>query len=213
MGEHVIGIALARAKLEGKVGLDIGANHGCYTGPMAAKCKEVFAFEPAEGNLKILREIVRENVGNLPNITVVPAAVSDYTGTGKLYNCTTNDGGHTVALSVASNPVYSHKLDDFWEVPFTTLDDYFPDRTDIGFIKIDVEANEEYVLKGADKLLDRNKVVLVIELHQTIKKDRIFDFMINKGYLFYDHEMKLVGQAKDLVLDCHYIIHNLGDDF
>lgn len=48
--------------------IDVGANIGAFTVPLARMCKKVYAFEPQHSVL----EVLRMNTRNLPNVEVIP---------------------------------------------------------------------------------------------------------------------------------------------
>jgi len=207
MSENLVSDIIAKLGpyCEDKIGLDIGANHGSYTTMIAEKCKQAYAFEPNLVNFKVLMFNVHAK-----NVIFVNGMVLDKTGPGRLYLCKSNPGGHTAAYKVAEDPRYDHLLDRFEEVHSVSLDTYFGDATNIGFMKIDVEGAEEFVLRGADKILSNNKLIIALETHQTIDREGIYRYMADKGYVFLDENFVPVSSIQ---FDYHYIIHNHGDNF
>jgi FkbM family methyltransferase len=127
--------------------VDIGANIGVYA-RFFARCVgptgRVIAFEPEMQNVRLLRETVR----NLPQVTVVHAAVSDRTG--------------TLALFVADDLNVDHHSYDTGDgrasviIDAVSLDDYFRDGGRVDVVKIDVQGAEMAVLYGAKQLLANN---------------------------------------------------------
>jgi FkbM family methyltransferase len=140
---------------EGDVVLDIGANIGYYTllasrrvGPSG----RVFAFEPDPRNFALLRKNLRAN--GCTNVHVERKAVSDCSGTIRLYLDKLNKGDHTI-YDVGGR----HAI----EVGAVRLDDYFSGSAGkIDLIKIDVQGAEGKVLRGMRGLLERNKQVRII---------------------------------------------------
>jgi FkbM family methyltransferase len=149
---------------DGMVVVDIGANIGYYT-LIAAKLVGnkgiVYAFEPEPGNYKLLCENIAIN--GYTNVVPIQKAVSNTSGKAKLYV------GRAIAdvSSFAKDNVLTHsKNADCLEVETITLDDFFEgtvgdDR--INLIKIDVEGAEELVVDGADRVLRKNKLKILIE--------------------------------------------------
>jgi FkbM family methyltransferase len=145
----------------GWVCFDIGGYKGYYSGVMALKgASKVVVFEPMPENTKKISTLIELNP-TLP-IQLVKAAVSEKTETaifklmpeetmGKLQNSTfqkTEKGIHEI------------------EVQCISLDDYIAEgNATPDFMKIDVEGAEEFVLKGAAKLLQTKKPFLMIEVH------------------------------------------------
>jgi FkbM family methyltransferase len=125
--------------------VDVGAHVGWYTIHLARTTKRVIALEPNFDNLTCLQENVRIN--GLMNVTIVPAAVSDYNGEGTLYEHRTS-GGHSLIGSESRPTGHS--------VAVLRLDKVISllDLTHIALIKMDVEGAEPLAIKGLGKCLD-----------------------------------------------------------
>ncbi|HYO49953.1 MAG TPA: FkbM family methyltransferase [Chloroflexia bacterium] len=140
---------------EGDVVLDIGANIGYYTILAARRVGprgRVFAFEPDPRNFALLQKNLRAN--GCTNVHTERRAVSDCTGTIRLYLDKLNKGDHTI-YDVGGR----HAI----EVGTVRLDDYFSEYGGkIDLIKIDVQGAEGRVLRGMHSLLERNKQVRII---------------------------------------------------
>src|SRR6185369_13022329 len=107
-------------RASGFVAYDIGANHGTYTGLLAKRFSAVYAFEPHEANLVHLRK----NCEGLDNVTIVPKAISNISGTGLLYVSESNGGGHSISKKVAARHNWGHSLDRHIEIEHITIDDF-----------------------------------------------------------------------------------------
>jgi FkbM family methyltransferase len=133
--------------------VDIGANIGFYTKLLARLVGisgHVYAFEPNQENCSRLRN----NVYKLSNVSVVQAAVGDFTGQiGLFLSENLNVDHHTYDSNERRNRV---------DVPVVRLDDYFRDDQNVDFMKIDVQGFEYRVLMGARRILTKNPNVLVI---------------------------------------------------
>lgn len=142
--------------------VDIGANVGTWARDLCAKFKKVTAFEPVPDN----RECFKKNLKKQDNYTLHDVALSDTTGTSKLYIDSRSCGN--VGLSkegVIAGPTKNKPLvSDIYEIDIElkTLDEY--NLNDIDFVKIDVQGNEMRVLQGAEKTLKDNKAVWCLEL-------------------------------------------------
>ena len=113
--------------------LDIGAHIGTWTVPLAARFKQVIAFEPVAAN----RACLEANVEGLDNVVVMPTAIGGYNGTGTMVLPGDNSGTYCL----------HHGTD----VLVATLDVVIFSPVD--FIKLDVEGQEGAVLIGAEKIL------------------------------------------------------------
>lgn len=135
--------------------VDIGANVGYYT-LLAARAVgssgRVIAFEPEPSNYGLLCKNIREN--GYTNITAVPSAVSDHSGTGRLFLCPKNSGAHNLSKR--------WQEESSIEVSMVTLDQYFSDyQGRIDLIKIDAEGVEELIFDGMCQLLQRYPNLIV----------------------------------------------------
>jgi FkbM family methyltransferase len=135
--------------------LDIGANIGFYTtlfSKLVGEKGAVLAFEPEPLNFKYLNR----NCDQLRNVKLINKAVSDTTGTLKIY------------LSKMLNVDHrTYKIEDYSEVKeidSTTIDDYLKtyDCPKIDFIKMDIQGFEMAALKGMINTLKNNSKIKVI---------------------------------------------------
>lgn len=148
---------LAR-RITGGVLVDAGAMIGNHTAFLAAFVphSEIWAFEPAPVNLRLLRE----NVRPFPTVRVIDAALSDYrTGSVTMSTHRTNRG-HSVVDATDPWP-----QPDEHDPPFTAramaLDGL--KLEDVSLLKIDVEWHEPQVLAGAVDTIARCRPLIVIE--------------------------------------------------
>lgn len=142
-------IALCRTHIrEGMFALDIGANMGCFTLIMARQVGatgQVYAFEPAPGNLELLRRNVALN--RFSQATVVPKAVADESGVLSLYLSPTHCGDHRIYGS-------PDNVEKTIPVEVVSLDEFFGDATpEIHFLKIDIQGAEPKAFRGMKRLL------------------------------------------------------------
>ena len=141
--------------------IDVGAHWGIHSLTAAttrfANQVSVLAIEAHPDNVRKLRDLVMRN-GLQDSIEVIPTAVADREGTGRL--CVNGSSmGHT--LGNAAN-----RGSPAIEVAMTTLDAIMAVRPQLQWrrviVKIDVEGHEYEVLSGARKLLDSGDVSAVI---------------------------------------------------
>ncbi len=136
---------------EGDIIVDAGANIGYFTllaSRLVGKEGRVYAFEPETFNYSLLVRNIELN--GYQNITVERKAVSNTTGTIKLFIDDKDSGSHTIRQ-------YSGKK-EFIEIESLTLDDYFKakERT-INVIKMDIEGAEPAALLGMDRIIRENE--------------------------------------------------------
>ncbi len=161
-----------------RLSIDIGANDGTYTWHLARFSAGVVAFEPqpdyADGLVAAFRDRVR----------VERVALSDTEGEAvlrvpldaPLLGCATIEAENTLAELVVRDLVVAKRR----------LDSYALDS--VGLIKIDVEGHELAVLRGAARLLARDKPNLIIEAeerHRAGAVDSILAYLRPLGYRGY----------------------------
>lgn len=157
---------------------------GCHKGEMLdlmlnyAPNGKHFAFEPIPEMYEQLK--IRFN----GNCEIYPLALSDKKG-----ETTFNFVKNAPAYSGIRKRKYAVKNPDIEElkVKVDMLDNILPDNLKIDFIKIDVEGGEFNVLKGAKKVLEKSKPVVVFEFglgaseFYGTEPGELFDFLENCG--------------------------------
>jgi|688.fasta_scaffold183186_2 FkbM family methyltransferase len=171
--------------------LDIGANIGIYSLYAASKNIKVVSFEPESSNFYQLNlNILDNSFQNL--IKAYPICAGDKLELGDLYLDTLKVGGsgHTF-LSKISNAVSNNKelfiqgslsisVDEFIDFSF-----FIPN-----YIKIDVDGNENLVVKGMSKILKNKKLKsILIEINNDNKLHRdSIDILIKNNFKIYGEE-------------------------
>jgi FkbM family methyltransferase len=145
---------------EGDTVIDVGANHGLYTQYLANLVGEtgcVYAFEAVPS----LADNLQRNFPGKP-VKIINKAVTSQENAGKIsfHYAKLNDG----FSGIKRRP----DVKDEWDVecitvPATTLDHILSESTKISFIKIDVEGGDFDVLKGAVRILNESKPLVVFE--------------------------------------------------
>jgi FkbM family methyltransferase len=123
----------------GDVFLDIGANTGQYTVPLARRFRTVIAVEPNPIAARILRRNVERN--HLGNVTVLERLVLPERGRGRLFKGEVLTTWGTVT-----------EADEYVDVEAVTLDDLLGDRGQIDLVKLDIEGREADVLGSSENL-------------------------------------------------------------
>ncbi len=136
--------------------LDIGANIGALTIPMADIVKHVYAFEPGPEIYGMLNTNILNN--GIKNVTLINAAIGSKKDTVYFHHNRSNVGGSYVT---ASDDTYSTS-----SVPSIRLDTWAKDNlTRLDFIKCDIEGFEVKFLKGAKQTLKKYKPLMLIEFN------------------------------------------------
>lgn len=129
--------------------IDVGAHVGNHTVYFATKCSfdNVMAFEPNP----VAKHAFKENTQGLENVILIGKAVLD------TYRY--------ISLDINKDLPGQAKviIDNKSEIYSTSLDCAIPLSFKVSLIKIDVEGSETEVLKGAKRLLSRNKPHLFVE--------------------------------------------------
>jgi FkbM family methyltransferase len=170
---------LMDAARSGRVAIDIGANVGIFTIPLARAVGTdgaVWAFEPLPENVDRLRANVRDN--ELTNVRVVAAAASDTDG--------------ALSFQVAGDSAYGSTREVFsdWRtgrsltVPGVRLDSEWRacGMPHVSVIKIDVEGAELAALRGAQAVIRRCRPVLLVEAANSDELGKIEKYLLPFNY-------------------------------
>lgn len=154
-------ILIERLIRPGMVVVDVGANIGYFSLLAAHKVGsqgKVYAFEPHPDNYALLVKNIQAN--NYTNIVALQKAVSNTSGTLRLFGSSTNHGRHSIASSNVLN------LANEAEVEGITLDEYVQQvvkSQQIDLLKIDVEGAEQMVIEGGRKILEAAAPTVLME--------------------------------------------------
>jgi FkbM family methyltransferase len=158
--------------------LDIGANIGTHTLAYSKHSKWVIAYEPvtsvftnlcANLALNCIENVypMHAAVGTKHGITSIPVPILDVENNLGCFSAGSGD------QQVPMMPIDAFNLDD------------------IALIKIDVEGNEEEVLRGAIETIQRCKPVLYVENDRKEKSDSLCSFIDGLGYTMSEHAVPL----------------------
>ncbi len=190
--------AIQHSVRPGMVCVDVGANIG-YLTLLLAHCSgpggKVYAFEALPSNADQARENVRINrLGD--QVCVENRAVSD----GSQDRIVLYEGDSTLEFSLIPRAGHSERI----EVPAIALDDYFPEGTPVGFVKVDVEGAEGRVVAGMPRILGQQRPVLLVELHGEAGVPAL-EALAAAGYRFTDLDGRLVSPAGGSATPSHVI--------
>lgn len=169
--------------------LDVGANIGCHTIPLAQlfnmSC-HVYSFEPEPRAFDTLLENVKLN--NLTNVEAVQEALSDSSGEAELF-VGKNSTHSTLTpqfmkkdnyLDIRFDELLKNTIDKIKTkasfnssvlVKTSRLDELAFDN--VSFIKVDIQGWECEFLEGAIETLADNKPALVLELPERTRNEKI----------------------------------------
>lgn len=141
----------------------VGANVGYHVVRAARRvgtAGRVYAFEARPANAQlVLRNVARNGLGN---VVVLPVAASDRHGVLRYVAAQgTNGWVEPLGEGVASDP---RALDGATLVQSVRLDDLLELMAPIRVLQLDVEGAEGLVLRGARRLLERDRPVVFSEL-------------------------------------------------
>jgi FkbM family methyltransferase len=157
--------------------VEVGANIGAHTVPLAKRAAAVLAFEPqrlvfqtlcANVALNGLRNVrtIHAAVGAQPGMTVIPDLDPD------------------VEQNFGCLPATGHEHGE--QTMVAPLDAYYLPRVDL--IKIDVEGMELEVLKGAAGMIERYRPLLYVEDDREENREALRAHITGLGYRFEEHK-------------------------
>ena len=163
----------------GAIVLDIGANIGAHTVPLAqlvGAAGVVVAFEPQPTLHKILCANLVLN--SVPNVLTYAMALGSCEGECLIpvldYTQSNNFGGIGMDM-----------VQEGEAVPLTTLDSFQLERVD--FIKLDVEGFESKVLEGAAETIARCRPIMYIENDRAEKSEELIQRLFDMDYRLWWH--------------------------
>jgi len=177
--------------------IDAGAHIGYYALMAAHRLRQVgaglvFAFEPHPINFADLQR--NQQLNNMSNLILIQKAVADQTTQMRLFSSPLS-GCH----SLRQFPFHSNS----YEIECTTLDDFMDTHKEakIGLIKLDVEGAELPALRGAQRLIERDKPYIMYE--EAEDRDRAFgyeikdlrSFLESLGYKIYPVQDRHINNA------------------
>lgn len=151
--------------------LDCGAAFGSEAILYQNMFEEIHCFEPYEPNYRILDK----NSAPYDNIKIHNVALNNFSGKTQFYSYTRGSGVGNIS-DIGVRKIYPKKNET--TVDCVTLDSF--KFKDVGFIKIDVEGAEKYVLLGSIETLKNNSSLIKIEI--TNDHHEVLDLMRSLGY-------------------------------
>ena len=140
---------------DGMTVIDVGANLGYYSllaSRLVGPTGRVVALEPNSENCRLLLSSLR--LHGTTNVRLLPVAADTATGWAYYSTHVGSNGGLIEDGDLLSHPgdvVATFRLDDLVEGP-------------VGFLKMDVEGAEGRVVRGATRIIERDRPIVTTEL-------------------------------------------------
>ena len=163
--------------------LDIGANSGYYSFFIAKKFKKlkVLSFEPNRTAYVKFEKTLKKNKKFKNRVILNKFGLSDKSGSFKMVSLFKDNYAQPGGSKLAAKNKKGSKNLFFFTAKFKKLDAFFKIRKKVLALKIDVEGNEDLTLKGMNKLINNNKIVLQIEIFKE-NYFKINKFLVKKGF-------------------------------
>jgi FkbM family methyltransferase len=158
---------------------DIGAHTGFFSilaAVLVGRNGAVVAVEPDRRNASLLRETVARNRFG-PNVAVVECALSSFEGAGKFASAISGPNSNT-----GMSKMVDHDLLGSYEVSCMTMDKLAETFTAPNVIKMDVEGTESEVLKGAIRIFETVRPVLICEVHDELNATFVGKWLGDRSY-------------------------------
>jgi FkbM family methyltransferase len=168
-----------------KIFLDIGAHTGTYAISLSKYSKHVIAFEPQKMSYYALCGSVA--LSNIENITCLNFGLGSQEQVGiTQLNIISTDGGGSSIFNNSNNKIIKKEnieiktLDSLTHLQYPELQ--YPELyNNIGFIKMDIEDNELYALKGAVETLRASNYPPIL-FEANWQNNELFDYIRSIGY-------------------------------
>lgn len=163
--------------------IDIGANTGLFA-LLAAKANascRVWAFEPVPFIFEMLQENIRLN--RLTNLEAIQAAASDATGETTFFVTHTSVGIPTDSSSCAG---FRSDVEEI-RLPTITLDEFVKRQHvfRLDLLKIDAEAAEAKVIRGARETLQQHRPFVICEVLEKVDHAFVQQTFASLAYQFF----------------------------
>ena len=162
---------------------DIGAHVGFLSicaSRIVGESGVVMAFEPDPENAQVLREVAERN--GLLQLKVIEAAVWSSSGPIEFQRAPKSSS----RVDGQVGPVANWNDENRVLVDGVSLDDFvFNNKSrPPDLLKLDVEAAESEVLKGASRLFDNHAPILLCEVHNAKNEAGVSEWLAQRGYEF-----------------------------
>ena len=194
----------------GGAAIDVGANVGAVTVPLALAAKRVGArlisFEPFPRNVDWMRQNLQANQVE-DAVIIVNCGLSSASGDAILLLREDFETGASIGNASVAEPGNNERFQRV-TIQLNTLDDLWPSfgspRLDV--VKVDIEGHEDRFLEGAKQTLSTNRPAILMEVNRYFYEKRGLDFnRVIPQSLPPDYRFFIAAQTeiKDLA-DCHH---------
>lgn len=179
---------------EGDTVIDIGANLGYYTRPLAdivGATGEVYAVEP----VPVIFSVLKRNVGGRKNVTLLNYALGSEERTIEMANDSVAAAGY---FGTGRNFVSDGELSGDairFSAQMVRGSRLFADLKRIDFIKCDIEGYERVVIPELQPLIERHHPTVLIETDGETRQE-IIEMFSQMGYRAY-----MLENGKEVTLD------------
>lgn len=174
----------------GMIVMEIGANIGAHTVPIARLCAPapILAFEPQRLSFQTLCANVALN--SLDNVWAFHAgcgAEQGFTDLPELNPRTRNNFG---GFSITPKPL-GERLDSAHPIPIVQLDSF---DMPVNFLKIDAEGMEIEILQGGQVMIEKHKPILYLENDRQERSEALTKLLQEMGYRAWWHTPTLYAE-------------------
>jgi FkbM family methyltransferase len=158
---------------------DIGAHTGFFSilaAALVGSDGSVVAVEPDRRNAVLLRETIGRNSLS-SKVVVVEQALSSFEGTCDFVSAVSGPNSNT-----GMSKIVGRESSGSSEVSCTRMDRLAEGFTAPNMIKIDVEGAESDVLKGAVRIFESVRPLLICEVHDAINEEFVTSWLEGKKY-------------------------------
>jgi FkbM family methyltransferase len=153
--------------------IDVGANVGVYSLPMARRIRHVYAYEPGSDPRRHLERSRTQNRAD--NLEIIGAAVSDSSRDGHLVSSGFSELGRLSAAGTDGEQVRITSLD-----AEDSIRQWSPD-----LIKIDAEGEEARIIDGGRAFFDRHSPLVMFEISGPTVNTHLVNAFGALGYRTY----------------------------
>lgn len=189
--------------------LDIGANIGIMTYHLSTSFPErtVLAVEPMPSNIIVLKKIIEKY--NLKNAELIPLAVGESKKDVEMVLPVDHKVKMQGLAHVVHDSIKEWNTGEIVTVACDTIDHIVGQRK-IAAIKMDIENFEYFALKGATRVMLRDKPVIYLELWANENRDNCFKLLQEINYKIYVSENEQLVEYNPAVHQKQNFIFKVG---
>jgi len=186
----------------GWVVVEVGANIGTHTVPIARRASIVYAFEPQRRVYNVLcGNLALNGIDNVETFRVAGGEKRERREVPVLDFDVENSPG---SWGLSSEGNTAENVMDYVDI--------VPINIGCDFMKIDVEGWEIEVLKGSRPLIDKHKPALYVESDRREKHNELLNYIKSMGYKAYWHVTPLYREENFRGVKEHYLKDYISQD-